>query len=623
MKEKIRKLIIVIAAAAVCVAFGAVLGIYTQPMEDLSLDLSLFLPDGASPEDFDDKGWTVFTQEGDTITVLEPDGFGSYTGLELGQTFYFSRVLADELDSPTLQLGVADRNYSVFLDDELIYTDCPELDNRIGYLTLPMRALDQTEPITISLPANYYGKTLTIAQSSPEYSETSTVRACPCSVMLYCGFAYESSLISESFQIAFSAILIFAAGVLLMAAFCRNRDVGALCVALVAFLWMTHLLTSADFFYLYFGADESGFTSLIRPFVTGALLLALSSRAGKGKKAMLALTAVYGLSLLTAAYLTLRYPTFVYGTLWFLSHLLHEWIAFGELMVILILSVLFWRKENRFYRLFTPLVLASKLLLWTALFLTDDQVGTQLGVSLSSGQITNKVLYPFLFAAMISAVAEAVKAELNRRTEKQLFKQQHQLALAGYENLRRQQEEVMMLRHDMVRHFHTLREMSSEHAVTAYLTDLIGQNEKIRPVVRSGNEMLDIILNGKLSAAVDAGVKVEILRAEAPPQLPLRDADLCSLVMNVIDNAVTAAIGADTETSFVRLDIHTRNGFLAFVCENSANMAPSETPAKTETVPEHGLGLKIIRSITAHYEGIIDTEQGDDFYKVRIVLPLS
>lgn len=52
-------------------------------------------------------------------------------------------------------------------------------------------------------------------------------------------------------------------------------------------------------------------------------------------------------------------------------------------------------------------------------------------------------------------------------------------------------------------------------------------------------------------------------------------------------------------------------------------MAPSETPAKTGTVPEHGLGLKIIRSITAHYEGIIDTEQGDDFYKVRIVLPLS
>ena len=56
------------------------------------------------------------------------------------------------------------------------------------------------------------------------------------------------------------------------------------------------------------------------------------------------------------------------------------------------------------------------------------------------------------------------------------------------------------------------------------LDELIGENEKIRPVVQSGNEMLDVILNSKLSAAADAGIVVELARMQAPNKLPLTDA---------------------------------------------------------------------------------------------------
>lgn len=38
----------------------------------------------------------------------------------------------------------------------------------------------------------------------------------------------------------------------------------------------------------------------------------------------------------------------------------------------------------------------------------------------------------------------------------------------------------------------------------------MGQNKKIRPVVQSGNEILDVFLNSKLSAA-DMGIMVEIV----------------------------------------------------------------------------------------------------------------
>lgn len=172
MKEHTKQIIRMLVCVAIVAVFALALTVYTKPMEALSLDLSMTVADGASPEEWDNKGWTVFTQEGETVTELTPNGFGSFTGLDLGQTFYFSRVLEEALDDPMLQLGTVDRNFSVFLDGELIYTDCPQEDNRMGYLHLPMNDYQRTEPLTISLPSHYQGKVLTIAQSFPEWSET-------------------------------------------------------------------------------------------------------------------------------------------------------------------------------------------------------------------------------------------------------------------------------------------------------------------------------------------------------------------------------------------------------------------------------------------------------------------
>lgn len=51
-------------------------------------------------------------------------------------------------------------------------------------------------------------------------------------------------------------------------------------------------------------------------------------------------------------------------------------------------------------------------------------------------------------------------------------------------------------------------------------------------------EVLDILINGKLSAAKDMGIRLDIVRAEAPKTLPVSDSDLCSLIVNILDNAI-------------------------------------------------------------------------------------
>lgn len=628
MSEKAKQILNLVVAIGLCLIFGSILLMYAKPMEDISLDLTMApIMDGEEidPERFDSKGWTVYTQEGDTITELEPDGFGGFTGLELGQTFYYSRVMEEQPDSPTLQIGAANRTFSVWLDGQLIYTDRPEADNRIGHLHLPMNQWDRLDPLTLTLPMDYYGKTLTIAQSFSEYSETGSVRAYPSDVTLYCGYAYESGLVSESFRTAILAGAAFLLGLILLMIFVRSQDRSILYLSLVPFLWMVSQLLEAPFFFRYFGTFDNSPTAMLPLISSGAVLFYLVHRSERHKKILWGIVAAYALSVIVALICLWMYPDFSHNNkiAYLLIGELARWIAFTGLVSVMILGIRYWRKENRFYQNFCPIASAAILIYWAAriCILDKGQTWSLVMLMLQSGQINyvyHNTMTAVTAAVLITAIAEALHNELARQTEKHLLEQKQEIALSSYENIRRQHKEVMMLRHDMMKHFHTLQAMSSEVTVKEYLTDLIGQNTAVRPVVQTGNEVLDIILNSKLSTAKDAGIPLEIKRACAPAALPLRDTDLCSLVMNMIDNAIAGATGVDG--SFIRLDIHTASGQLVIVCENAC-----ETAAKKykEPLPGHGLGMKIIRSITQRYGGIMDVEKRNSCFRIRILLPLS
>lgn len=630
MREKFTRYcplaIALILAAFCCFAFT----IYAKPMEDVSLDLSLAWMDNAalpSEAKYDSKGWTVYTQEGETKVELTPDGFGGYSGLELGQTFYYSRVMEEDLDSPTLQLGTAERNFVVFLDDIVIYSDCPELDNRIGYMRLPMHEYLRDDPIIISLPADYQGKTLTIAQSFPEWSETSRVKAFPASVRLYCGYAYESGLISESFQTALISAVSFALILVLLTAFVRNRDWAILCLAAVVFCTMASRLSGVSFSHRYFDTSTNSSNSILPLIPPWALLTFLSIRGGTHRKKLSILLIVYSLSVVAYSIVAICFPRISTTNLIadLLIFRLPYWIAFILLCAIMVLGTVCWRKENRFYRIFIPMAYAGMGISWLVEIIRMHPaiVWQQIIVSISSVSVhylLNHTLNGIAVAALIAAIAEAIKTELDRRAEQHLMEQRKEMTMASYENLRRQHEEVMMMRHDMLRHFRTLHDMGGDEKRTAYLADLIGQNQRIRPVVESGNEMLDIILNGKLSVATDAGIRVEIPHVNAPASLPLSDPDLCGLVMNIVDNAITAASAAAEQ--YILLKIHERDGFLGIVCENSFTPQDLKVEAKKETVPKHGLGLKIVRGIVAKYSGAITENTDGERFTVKIVIPL-
>lgn len=619
MKKWIRFGTAAILALALCAMSGALLLECMKPAENQVYDLSLQWEGEAMPEGwvYDQKGWIVFTQEGGTVADLAPDGFGGFSGLgEHGQTFYFSRVLSEEVASPTLRLDTADYAVAVFLDGALLYTDCPELDNRIGHLRLPVLEQYREEPVLVTLPRNYAGKILTIAQSTnPSGGELQepTTTVWPCAVTLYCGYAYESALVAESFRTAVPVALAFAAGTLLLVLFAVQAlsgtpDLGALCGGLTAFFWLAGRLALAFLPNVALGPLPVDAALLARDLSLILLLVFLASRLTRWRRIALCLfaglqggiVAVYAIMQITEQ-LTLTLVQAVSAT------------GLAGLAAALVCGVLEW-KQSWFFRCFCSLTAAGAVL-WAAL-----------GYWQFPGNILEMpglLLYPLegimMAAALLTALAEAVRRETARRTEARLLMQQARMTQNSYEAMRRQYDQVMMLRHDMMKHFRLLRQTTGDEKTSAYLDELIGQNEKIRPVVQSGNEMLDIILNSKLNAAADAGIAVEIARMQAPAKLPLSDAELCSLLMNLLDNAIEAASAPGVERPYIRLDLCVKEYFFVLCCENAATLEHVQKGA----APGRGLGLNIIRQIAARHDNLLETEYGAGCYSVKLAIPLD
>ena len=471
------------------------------------------------------------------------------------------------------------------------------------------------EPVLVTLPENYQGKTLTIAQSTdPSGGELAepTTTVWPCAVTLYCGYAYESALVAESFQTAVPAALAFAAGTLLLALFLWQAFQGrlaldALCGGLTAFFWLAGRLALTFLPNAHLGPLPVDVSSLASELSLTLLLVFLASQlTGRRRKVVGSLAGAQGV--VVAVEIVMQ----ITGQLTLYFALTVPAISLAGLVAVLVCGVLEW-KQNWFYRYFC-LLTAAGAIVYAALGQWEFS-GTALG-------IPGLLLYPLTgimtAAALVTALAEAVRREITRRTEARLLAQRDELARNSYEVMRRQNEQVMMLRHDMVKHFRVLRQTVTDEKAAAYLDGLIGENEKIRPVVQSGNEMLDVILNSKLSAAADAGIAVELARTQAPDKLPLTDAELCSLIMNLLDNAVEAASAAGVKRRYIKLDMHIQNNYFVFTCENGATL----DWINKETAPERGLGLKIIQQIVARYGNLFDTEYGDDYYRVTVPLSL-
>lgn len=233
-----------------------------------------------------------------------------------------------------------------------------------------------------------------------------------------------------------------------------------------------------------------------------------------------------------------------------------------------------------------------------------------------------------LVSYVVFEVYDGLSKEADTREKNHLYEQQLELCSRQAEERESLYLEVRRIRHDMKHHLYALAGMvkSKERTEAAdYIQELLddGINGHLEEVSRSGNIVVDSLVNHKCSLARENGIRFEA-NVFLPSLLPFRGGHLAIILGNLLDNALEACRNYDGER-YIRLDVSYKKGVLLLTVVNPCKgKIVKNSHRKLLTEKEysewHGIGLSSVEQAVADYNGALEIRNSDEAFHVSVVM---
>lgn len=183
-------------------------------------------------------------------------------------------------------------------------------------------------------------------------------------------------------------------------------------------------------------------------------------------------------------------------------------------------------------------------------------------------------------------------------------------------------------RHDYHNHLQVMKaQLAAGQTVelAAYLDDLEADLDRVDTYVKSGNLMVDAILNSKLSLAEAREVAVNC-SAQVPEDLAVDDVDLCVILGNLLDNALESCekLGHAPGERWLRVYLAVRAGQLYASIQNAAleELGFNERNYITGKRGEHGFGMRRVAAVVEKYGGTLRLANEPGVFAAEVSLPV-
>lgn len=140
----------------------------------------------------------------------------------------------------------------------------------------------------------------------------------------------------------------------------------------------------------------------------------------------------------------------------------------------------------------------------------------------------------------------------------------------------------------------------------------------------TGNKIIDDIISLKKESAEKKNIRFEIAARCLPDRIG-NEADITSVMFNLLDNAIEASEKIDRSKAYVKTDIKPIKGYLSIAIANAVDSDvlrnnPDMLTTKSDS-EAHGYGLEIVKNIVQKNNGMMDLISEDSRFEVRIMLP--
>ncbi|WBW98588.1 sensor histidine kinase [Oceanirhabdus sp. W0125-5] len=181
-------------------------------------------------------------------------------------------------------------------------------------------------------------------------------------------------------------------------------------------------------------------------------------------------------------------------------------------------------------------------------------------------------------------------------------------------------------RHDYHNHIQAMKAylaMGEVEELEEYISKLEKELESVDSLVKSGNIMMDAILNSKISIMMNHGIKVDF-KAVLPEELKIKDIDMCVMVSNLLENAMESCMKIPVEKRFIRIYSEVFGSQFYMSIQNSAEeeLDFNQRNYISTKRGEHGLGMKRVQFLVNKYEGFLNLQNEPGIFASEITIPL-
>lgn len=203
---------------------------------------------------------------------------------------------------------------------------------------------------------------------------------------------------------------------------------------------------------------------------------------------------------------------------------------------------------------------------------------------------------------------------------------QNKLVDRHYDEVETMYRKMRGWRHDYHNHIQSLKAymslMQYEEAAR-YLDRLEEDLSAVDVILKSGNVVVDAILNSKLTLIQARHIQVDAT-AEVPEDIQISEIDLSVIIGNLLDNAMEACMQIPEEERFIRIyiDIIKKQLYIAVTNSMAGTAKKNGERFLSQKQGNHGFGLVRIDSIVKKYSGYINRQTNDGIFATEIMLPL-
>ena len=187
------------------------------------------------------------------------------------------------------------------------------------------------------------------------------------------------------------------------------------------------------------------------------------------------------------------------------------------------------------------------------------------------------------------------------------------------------EKSIQVLRHDLKNHIAVLVELAKEKKnedIITYGEQLIGDTSNAATLIHSGNHVVDTLLNYKLGIAQQYDIQLNTT-IHTSSAIEISDNDFCSLLGNMLDNAVEACLKIP-DNRFISLSISSRYNTLYISMSNPyVGVIRHDRTGYVSTKADkmqHGYGMKSIAAVVKKYHGTLQIQKDNGTFCMQAIL---